>query len=216
MTLYALQVKDSYRALLSTGSGGLYRVLGYEKQSKSAGTINNIPLVQTIYENGEFKGGKGPKNHDVKLTILISVAGSATADLVTMNDEMATPTERAEALLNAKEADSNASDLLEAVWSKVWEITNDARNYYLGMPKGTVANTKLSTFNRGEPIQEGGYVVLTAVAQLEYRVNEPVAGYDGYEPDNAIYENRLNPSADTVNHEPDTVQKSGVKVTTNT
>lgn len=216
MASQAIAAKDSYINILGTQTTGIFEVVGYQRQTKSAETINATSLVQVFYDQNSFQKSSSaitsPKIGDVTLKIEITVSGDAPVDIATLNNPASTPAQRQTALANAKEAAQQASELLESVWSEVWQITNDARNADLGLVSGTVAETWLDQFQRDEPVEQGGFVVVTASAQLSFRIEEPILGLTGNQPLTAIYDNTLKPTADTDDGTEDPVQQSAVEV----
>jgi hypothetical protein len=215
VTLASITAKDSYITLLGSQAAGVFEVVGYQRQTKAGGPINDLPLVQVFYDNVSQQRNaspiQGPKNVDITLKIEITVAGDAPVDLATLNNPGSTPAQRATALANAKEAAQNASELLESVWAKIWEITNDARNANLGLADNVVSNTWLDQFQRDEPAESGGFVIVTASAQLTFRIEETVLGDVGNQPDPAIYKHDIEVTQATDGTD-DPVEETGVLV----
>ena len=216
MTLQAITAKDNYITILDAQAAGVFNVIGFQRQTKSAETINTLSLVQVLYENSSFSKSAGgrtaTKMNDVTLKIEMTVSADVEVDLATLNDPNSTAAQRAAALLNAKEGAQKASELLEAVWSKVWEITTDARNYNLGFStKNTIANLWLDQWQRDEPVESGGFVVVTGSAQLGFRIEEPILGADGTLADPAIYNNDLKVTA-AIDGTEDPVEETAVEV----
>jgi hypothetical protein len=214
MTLRAITAKNNYITILDNQSLGVFQVLGYQRQTKAGNTINDNPLVQVFYENSSFtvnaRGQKAPIMNDVTLKIEMTVAADAPVDLATLNDPNSTAAQRAAALANAKEAAANASEILESVWSKVWEITTTTTNYDLGF-ENELSNLRLDQFQRDEPTENGGFVIVTASAQLTYRIEEYVQGDTGDEPATAIYNTDVNVTADP-NGVADPVEETAVEI----
>jgi hypothetical protein len=213
MTLASITAKDSYISILGSGAAGVFEVVGYQRQTKAAKPINTLSLVQVLYDQVSQQRGASaitsPKNVDVTLKIEMTVAGDAPVDLATLNDPNSSASQRSTALANAKEAAQQASELLESVWAKVWEITNDARNADLGLADGVVSNVWLDQFQRDEPAESGGFVIVTGSAQLTYRIEEAVLGDVGNQPNPAIYEHDIEVTAAT-DGTADPVEETGV------
>jgi hypothetical protein len=196
VTLQAITAKDNYITILDAQSDSVFQVIGYQRQSKSAETINNLPLLNVLYESSNFSKSAGghtaPRMNDVTLKLEMTVAADCPADLAVLNNPNSTAGQRSAALANIKEAAAKAGEDLEAVWSKVWEITNDARNYNLGFAEpNTIANLWLDQWQRDEPVDQGGFVVVTSTALLMFRIEEPILGDTGNEPATVIYNNDL-------------------------
>ena len=71
--------------------------------------------------------------------------------LVLLNNPGSSVVERATALQNIVEASAKADEALDEVWGIIFEILTDARNLYLGMPKGTLSNRWLDSFQKDTP-----------------------------------------------------------------
>lgn len=183
-------VKSAILSVLGDAAADRYRVIGYQKQSKSAVADNN--LVQVYYSEGAFQksGGRyhGEKSHDITIDIDIMVCAKARADLAVLESETATEHQRAAALAAVKNAaelaDSGADELIEIIY----QILMDARNDGLGLDKGVIASRWIDRIQKDTTIEHGGLVVKTANMKYTCRVSEAVAGDIGNEPALAVYD----------------------------
>jgi len=182
--------KSALVQLLGDAAGGRYRVIGYQKQSKSAHADNK--LVQVYYSEGSFPKNSGryhgEKAHDITLEIDLTVSAHADADIATLQSETATAVQRAAALAGVKFAAENADNELDELIDIIYQILMDARNDGLGLDKGVGASRWIDRIQKDTTIEHGGLVVKTANMKYTCRVSEAVAGDIGNEPALAVYD----------------------------
>lgn len=179
--------------LLGDAAGGRYRVIGYQKQSKSAHADHK--LVQVYYSEGTFpkNAGRyhGEKAHDITLEIDLTVSAHADADIATLQSETATAVQRAAALAGVKFAAENADTELDELIDVIYQIVMDARNDGLGLDKGVIASRWIDRIQKDTTIEHGGLVVKTASMKYTCRVSEDMPGDIGNEPTNVIIDSQI-------------------------
>jgi hypothetical protein len=157
-----------------------FRVIGYQRQTKSAERIRPKVLVQCWIENASKDQGKnslsGPKIHDVTVGIQYSVSRPATADIATLMNEASTDAQRATALENMNGADYNASIAMYLAWTAVDYILEDNRNKYFGLPDYSIQQPWHSDFRQDSPVEQGGMTFNTANSKFTFLVYESKLG----------------------------------------
>lgn len=157
-----------------------FRVIGYQRQTKSAERIKSKVLVQCFIESASKDRGKnslsGPKLHDVTIGIQYSVARPATADVATLMNEASSEADRATALASMNSADYNNSVAMYLAWSAVDYILEDNRNKYFGLPDYSIQDPWHSDFRQDRPVEQGGLTFNTATSKFTFMVYESKLG----------------------------------------
>lgn len=200
-------IKDSIiENILEPAEAGRYRTIGYQKQAKSSkATLNNNRTVQLYFDSGDFDGRyNGPANHKINFNIDLTVSTNAKADLTTINNPVATPTEIATAIDAMQIAAERNDYLLDELVDIVWNLIMDARNIDLGVNRETYPNLSISkryidTVQKDNPLPRGEYVTNTAQMRLTCSVTEEPPGDSGLPGD--TFNNTINigddPNANT-------------------
>jgi hypothetical protein len=189
-------VKKAIKELLAASSMGNFRVIGFQKQSKSSDEVfNNDRLVQVYYSEGEFKKSagrmRGPKAHDIVIEIDMTASAKAQADLSILDSATATEIQKATALAGLKEAAEIADEKVDELFDRVYQILMDARNFNLGLEKGKVSSRWITRATKDTTIEHGDLVVKVSNMKYTCRVHELVAGDEGYQPDPAIIDSNV-------------------------
>lgn len=205
-------VSKNITAILGTAAAGRYRVIGYQSQSDDANEYKNSNrLVRVFYSEGNYpknSGGiSGPVMHDATFDIELSVTKAAEGDLATLNDPLATPVQLQAALAGVKHAEQAANESWDELYEIVFGIIMDARNVDLDMPVGEIADRWIAQLKKDEPLKFGSLVMITGIAQLEVRMDEPILGETGTE-SGQIYDT-------TIDIDNDDNERTGVSVDTN-
>ena len=190
------EVKKALIDLLGDNSDGLFRVLGYQKQSKNSEAVkDNKRLVQVYYEDGQFPKSagrfKGAKTHDLTYSIDITASAAAQGAVNVLNSETATPVQKAAALAEIKTAAERADESLDQVIQAVYQILMDARVSGLGLDPGEVSSRWIDRIQKDTTLENGDLVVRTANMKYTCRVQEEVPGSLGNEPNTVIFDTSL-------------------------
>lgn len=157
-----------------------FRVVGYQRQTKSAERIKSKVLVQCWIETGDKDKGQnslhGPKVHDVTVGIEYSVARPATADIATLMSSESSEADRATALSSMKGADYNNQVAMYLAWTAVDQILEDNRNKYFGLPDYSIQDSWHSNFRQDRPVEQGGLAFNTATSKFTFLVYESKLG----------------------------------------
>jgi hypothetical protein len=194
-------VKEAMTNVLGNQAEGRFRVLGFQRQSKSPDeTLSYNRLAQVYYSAGAFpkSAGKmrGSKTHDITIDIDLTVSGAAEGDVSALDSETSTLQEKALALLNIKEAVEVADNSMDELIGAVFEIIMDARNENLGLDIGDVSSRWITGIEKDTIIERGDLVVKTANIKYTCRIQEFVQGSIGNKPEKAIFNSSI-PIGDT-------------------
>lgn len=176
------EVKSSLVALLGAAAAGRWRTLGYSPKALAAEqVIDASRTVQVVYGSGEFpKGGGaigGPFAHVLQFRLELVAGAAAQGDLSVLNDEAASAADVIAALAGFREAAATADDSFDEMADLVWNAICDARNRWLGRPRGTVADAWVERIEKGEPATSGNeYVLVPGTIVLSAKVSEDVQG----------------------------------------
>jgi hypothetical protein len=189
--MYYRTIKTAIQTILAESSLSNYRVVGFQRQSKSADeTLNNDRLVQVYYSEGDFPKSagrnKGSKSHDLTIEIDMTVSAKAQADMSILDSTTATAEQKANAIAGLKEAAEIADEKLDELIDRVWNIMLDTRNYDLGLEVGAVSSPWIAKITKDTLLERGDLVVKTANMKYTCRVQEYVLGTTGTQPDPAI------------------------------
>jgi hypothetical protein len=211
-------IKDGIGQTLCDHQGSDFRVVGYQKQTKSAREVtNDNRLVQIYYAEGEFPGrahsNQYSAKHNLRFNIEFTVSAAATGDIATATDASATAKERADAIANIKEASEKVDNQLDDLIDRVYQIIMDAKNRDFGLAVGTLSGRMIERIKKDDTIEEGELVVKTALMDLSCSTVEEIAGYVDPDPGSAkIIDNVIEmASTDEVQ---DDIQKTGLETTT--
>lgn len=190
------QVKEAIRALLAAQGDTDFRVIGFQRQSKSASEVlNNDRLVQVYYSEGNFAKSagrmKGSKAHDMTIEIDMTTSAKATVNLSVLDSESATEAQKAAALAGLKEAAERADEKIDELIELVYQILMDARNEKLTFDAGEISSRWIGGITKDAIIERGDLVVKTANMKYTCRVQEAVLGDSGYQPDPAIIDSSV-------------------------
>jgi hypothetical protein len=207
-----ITVAQNITSILGSAAAGRYKVIGYQSQSDDASEYkNNNRLVRVYYSEGTYprnSGGiSGPVMHDATFDIELSVTMSAEGDLATLNDPLSTPLQLQTALAGVKTAEQSANESWDELYNIVFGVIMDARNVDLGMSVGDIADRWIAQSKKDEPLRVGGLVMITGIAQLEVRIDEPILGETGTA-SGKIYDT-------TIDVENDDNERTGVSIDTN-
>jgi hypothetical protein len=188
--------KKAIQKLLASSSLGNFRVIGFQKQSKSSDEVlNNNRTVQVYFSEGQFLKSagrmKGPKAHDITIEIDMTASAKAQADLSILDSTTATESQKAVALAGLKEAAEIADDKVDELIDRVYQILMDARNIKLGLATGEVSSRWIDRITKDTTIEYGDLVVKTANMKYTCRVLEEVLGAEGNQPDPAIIDSNV-------------------------
>ena len=180
-------VKNAMRDMLGDQAEGRFKVIGFQRQTKSADEFTgDNKTVQVYYSEGNFdkKRGamRGHKLHDITLNIDMSASAPAEADLTVLDSPTSTPEQKAAALLAVREAAEVADDLIDELIEAVFAIIEDARNEDLGLEEGRIASRWLESIKKDANLERGDLVMKTANIRYTCRVEETVLGDIGNEP----------------------------------
>lgn len=189
-------VKEALVKTLGDQAACRFRVIGYQRQSKSTDELTgNNRLVQCYYSDGDFKKGagkmRGPKMHDITIDINVSASAKAQCDVTILDSPAATQSQKAQALADLKYAAELADQSVDETIDAVYQIIMDARNEYLGLEKDALSSRWLDRVQKDTIIERGDLVVKTANMKYSCRVQEDVAGEIGNEPDTVIFNSEL-------------------------
>lgn len=187
------EVKAAFQDLLYENAEGRFRVIGFQRQSKSSSEVlNNDRLVQVYYSEGEFKKSagrmQGSKTHDITLEIDLTTSARADVDITVLDSANATESQKATALASLKEAAEKADEKCDELIDHVYQIIMDARNIKVGLETGEISNRWVSTIVKDATIERGDFVVKTANMKYSCRVQEEVQGDIGFQPNPAIFD----------------------------
>lgn len=193
MSLRAVEIIQAYIDILGSSAAGRYVVIGYEKQRKAAEVHTGTNrLVQVLYDQGNFSGATfRDKRHEAKARVILTVAENAVGDIAVLNSDTASAAQKMAALTNVQNAAYRANASLDELIGIIWGVTSDARNYDLGLAVGIVRNWQMSSFQKDEPPDQGGLVVVTGRAQISFICEESVDGDEGNQPDALVINSEL-------------------------
>ncbi len=184
-------VKEAIKNLLASSSMGNFRVVGFQRQSKTSDEVlNNNRLVQVYFSEGDFikSAGrmKGSKSHNITIEIDMTASAKAQGDLSILDSNTATESQKANALSGLKEAAEIADEKVDELIDRVYQILMDARNENLGLEAVKVSSRWIGKIVKDTTIEYGDLVVKTANMKYTCRVQEDVLGDEGTQPDPAI------------------------------
>jgi hypothetical protein len=133
------------------------------------------------YLRGEFdrasnRNIRGPFQHDVTFRMGLTVSAAATVNLGLINDPESTAGEITAVLAAFHDASELADGYIDELAELVWQILMDARNYDLGMTKGTVSNRWVAQISKDDPLPRGELVVLSGIMDMTCRMTEESLG----------------------------------------
>jgi hypothetical protein len=205
------EIKQALVDTIGDAANGRFVVIGYQRQTKSSESVNQNRLVQVYYFRGELpkSGGRltGPKNHEMTFNIDMTVSASAEADLATLNDAGSTAAQRQTALANIKTAAEKADDELDELIDIIFQILYDGRNLDLGLTRGAFGSRWVPEIQKNTTIEEGQFVLKTAMLQYTCKTDEEVTGAVPTQPATVTFDT-------TVDIDGDDVEKTGVTVET--
>lgn len=186
------EVKSALKELLAEYAEGRFRVIGFQRQSKSADEVlNNDRFVQVYFSEGNFLKSagkmKGSKTHDLTIEIDLTASAKVTVDLSVLDSNTATEQQKALALVELKEAAENADDKIDQLIDHVYQILMDARNEKLGFDAGEISSRWISNIIKDQTLERGDLVVKTANMKYTCRVQETISGSLGNLPNPAIF-----------------------------
>lgn len=171
-------IKTAIEDLLVAAAAGRYQVQGYQNQGLAAEEIlDDNRLVQVIYDQGTFpksSSGKGPFTHDQIFKIILTVSKKAEGDLSALEDDFATPAEKATALAASRPAAKLADDSLDELFDHVFQELMKGDNIDFGITSFKVANRWLNDFKKSDPVLVGDMAVLSGTVELSCRIDESV------------------------------------------
>lgn len=179
-------VKDAVIATLGDDAALLpaarqFRVVGFQRQAESAKRALNAS-VQVFFNTGDFPksggGFVGEVKHNTEFRIEMTVAKKAEGDLSGF-ENATTEAEAAAALVTFTEAAEAVDNIMDQLWSDVWNILLDAKNETYGLDIGAVSSRWVPSFRKDQPTPKGEIVLLTANASLNCSVDEQVLGIAG-------------------------------------
>lgn len=175
-------VRDAIETTLDTDAAGRYQVVGYQVQASSA-EERMVPTIAVYYGAGEFPkaGGSiaGSNKHSATFRLEFTAVAQSEGDLVTLQDDGATPAELATALASFQNASRAADRILDQLFSDAYGVIMDARNELFGLAVGSLSSRWVGTIAKDTPIPRGESVMLTGSAQLTCTVDEEVLGEVG-------------------------------------
>jgi len=203
-------IKQSIIDIYGAAEAGRYRTIGYQKQSSTSDSVlDTLRTITIYYKSGSLPKSSGvltgPNQHDQTFIIELMASKAATADLSVINNPESTPEEIAAALAASSEDGILVDDSMDELIEIAYQIAMDARNVDLGLSIGAVANRWVDNIEKGDPLEQGALMVLSASMMLTCRTEEQVSGDVGVEPDPEIYDIELN-----INEDPN--QKTGIEV----
>jgi len=214
MTLAVVNVFYTVVSLLGAQSAGRFNVIGYQLQKKDTGTINDNALVQCIIDRASVDDNRrsrnGAKIHDCSIKILFTVAQPGMLDIATLQNPNSTALQRSQALQDLLNPAQQAAFKIYSAWSAVFEILDDARNIYFGLPDNSISDKSYSDFALDEPLPRGALGVLTASSILSFRIKEEQLGDLGNQPIQVINDIVLKGAG--IDEIVDDISKAGVLV----
>lgn len=182
--------------VLTPNAGSNFRVQSGQIPGLSAEEIlNSARLVSVHTSSLDFTGREtGPVQNSGVIYLDLFVSADAKADLTVLQNEAATPEQRAAALAGRQSAAYRADISMNTLIGLVWNIVMSARYDQLaldeavgafpvdteiinGSPKQIkIAERKLTRVDKDQIVEMGEFVVLTARMTLTYKVSEQVSG----------------------------------------
>lgn len=163
---------------------GRFQTTGFQRQAKDAEEILGYKReITTYYHSGDLplSAGShgGTAQHDCSFRIELSVAMENETNLEVIEDPSSTIEQIGAAIQASADASFLADRSMDELIAIAYQILQDPKNYDLGLPPGSVANTWVSRIQKDDILTEGEYVVLTANLLLTCRVNEVIVGDEG-------------------------------------
>jgi len=211
-------IKDAIAQTLCNHQGSDFRVLGYQRQTKSAKEFtNDNRLVLVYYNEGEFPSRASSNQycakHNLRFNVEFTVSAAATGDIATATDATATARERADAIAAIKEATEKVDNQLDELIERVYQILMDAKNRDFGLPAGTLSGRMIERIKKDDTIQDGELVVKTGIMDLICSTTEDIAGYVDPDPGSEKTINTVFEMAG-IDEVQDDVQKTGLEIIT--
>ncbi len=173
-------VRDALETILLANQGALFRTVTGQRQSTDEKEIKGVlRLMQVFYSEGDYDRGRSSNaklEHDTKFTLWYSLSSPATADLTILDDPLATPSQKQAALLASTDGSRLADQSMDEFRRMVTQILMDPVNLDLGLARYTLSNRWLRGFRKGQPIDKGNLITITATEDFECRVTETLAG----------------------------------------
>lgn len=170
--------------ILVPNQGSNFITVGYENQVLTADDVlNNKRRVQFRYKKGDFpknsKRGSGSSQHDMRFEIVLTVSKKTKVDIATINNANSTAQQIAAAIADRELASKRAEDSMDELIGIVYQILESASVYNLGLDTGVISGPGIDNIQKGDPVNEGQYVIITATMDLSCRGNESVSGDNG-------------------------------------
>jgi len=177
-------VKNALVELFAKNEFDRFKTVGHQRQGKSAKSVKGLNrLVQIFYSSGQFPKSSGrvksTKRHDVTFRVELTASEPATGDLSAIKNDGSTADQIKAALSEIADASFLADESMDDLFSVIYGILNDPRNYDLSLGKGVVSNIRIESFKKNEPIPRGELVILTANVVVTCNVAENVNGEEG-------------------------------------
>ncbi len=189
-------VRDAIVQLLGDQAESRFRVIGYQRQSKSPDELTgDNRLVQVYYSDGAFPKPAsrmmGNKTHNLTFEIDLSASAAALGDLSVLDSTTSTAIQKAAAIAAIKEAAETADTQVDELIDAVYQILMDARNEGLGLDKGDISSRWIDRIQKDTIIERGDLVVKTANMKYTCRVQETVPGAIGNEPEKVKFDSDI-------------------------
>jgi hypothetical protein len=179
-------VKSAIIALLNASApAGRFSFMAYQQQVHDADEIAEYNRhVTAFYKSGSFANSSRPRagimQHDMTFQIDMLVSAHALVDLKTLDDPLSTAGQRASALAAYYDAGAHADDLMDDLFSQLFQIFENPVNWDLGLAVGTITDIpgspRLSNFQKSDVARQGETVILGASADLKIRCAEKTVG----------------------------------------
>jgi len=187
----------------------LFQVIGHQRQTKSADDITYLRTVQAYFSGAQIsksaRGNTGDFMHDLRFMIDLTVARASEIDVSVFDNPDSTAAQKASVLKYSLEAAAVADEDLDDLYGTILTILKSTENSNLGIDEKilTLSNLDITQFEKNDPVEEGGLVVVTGTLLLTCRIKEKVTSPDGILSDKIIESNI------DINEDP--VQQTGTK-----
>lgn len=181
-----LIIKDSLiKNILGPYAEDNFDLVGHLRQVKDAEAVSRKRLVQVFFTRSQIDWTttrtKGNFVHEATYQIDFTIAVKSKMDVSVMLDLEATPEEKITALDHTLEATAIADKDLDNLYALIIEILRQPQNYNLGVDEEIVkiANMRPAQYQKNDPLENGGLVVVTASLFITCRIPETVSGEEG-------------------------------------
>lgn len=186
MAMQFRTIKTALVTILGNEAAGRYNVLGYQKQSTDALTVEGQNRQVTVYyKSGSYPRSaasqRGPVRHEMDFQIELLVSSNASGDVSALENPASTEAEKAAAIAAftpaAERCDLAMDELIDIIYQTLMD------NEFVRLDDGAngdlkVSNRWITRVQKDDVMPNGGLAILTASLNYQVIAMELLAGKD--------------------------------------